>query len=216
MDPFEDTEPIKFTSLLRDRLRTSKKPQFPYDQASQLKLVAKRNIEIKRDFELSKEGIIVDAARFEPEASLLKKCRLSTNTNFANLYEDFKKQTQKFTALRMTDDANLARHWKYLNADSGDGKLHKSLDKDFYMWKEELLKRGPNIADALSTIKMQLNAKKSQIAQSPQREEMLQQFGFKAYNFKTFDHIFLRGWQHCGEESSDDDTLQTTEPESSQ
>ena len=98
MDPFENTEPIKFTSLLRDKLRTTtrsskRENQFPHDHASQLKLVSKRNIEIKRDFELSKEGIIVDAARFEPEASLLKMCRLSTNTNFANLYEDFKKQT---------------------------------------------------------------------------------------------------------------------------
>ena len=67
----------------------------------------------------------------------------------------------------MTDDANLARHWKYLNADAGEGKLHKSLDKDFYSWKEEHIKRGANLADALSTIRMQLNAKKSQIASTP-------------------------------------------------
>ena len=55
MDPFENKEPIKFTNLLRDKLRSQRGlPTQSYDTQSQLKLVTKRNLEIRRSHELSK------------------------------------------------------------------------------------------------------------------------------------------------------------------
>jgi len=44
---------------------------------SQLKLITKRNIEVKRAFQLSKEGIVVDPCFFEPETTLMRRCRLA-------------------------------------------------------------------------------------------------------------------------------------------
>lgn len=47
------------------------------DTQTQLKLVTKRNVEIKRAYVLAKEGIVVDACFFEPETTLMQRCRLS-------------------------------------------------------------------------------------------------------------------------------------------
>jgi hypothetical protein len=88
MDPFEDSEPVKFTSILRDKIRQQRNlPTLSIDSASQLKLLAKRNLEIKRDFELSKQGIVVDSCYFEPETTYMKRCRLSKEPPLRHLYD---------------------------------------------------------------------------------------------------------------------------------
>lgn len=51
----------------------------------------------------------------------------------------------------MSHDANLARHWKYLNQDARLSNLPKSLDKDFYAWKQEFDKKGTNYTDDLKS-----------------------------------------------------------------
>lgn len=47
----------------------------------------------------------------------------------------------------MKDDANLARHWKYLNQEARLSSLPKSLDKDYYAWKIDFDKKGTNFCD---------------------------------------------------------------------
>ena len=47
----------------------------------QLKLIAKRNIEIKRNWENTKEGIYIDPIAFEPEAGIIRRLHQSKHKN---------------------------------------------------------------------------------------------------------------------------------------
>jgi hypothetical protein len=78
---------------------------------------------------------VIDSCFFEPETTLMRKCRLSTEGNLQRLYEDFAKMCNRLQGLRMKQDANMARHWKYLANEVRLNKLPKCLDKDFYAWK---------------------------------------------------------------------------------
>jgi hypothetical protein len=49
----------------------------------------------------------------------------------------------------MKQDANLARHWKYLNQESKLASLNKSLDKDYYQWRVDFEKKGTNFCDEM-------------------------------------------------------------------
>jgi len=68
-----------------------------------------------------------------------------------NIYQDFVKETSKLDSLRMKYDANLARHWKYLNQELKLSSLPKSLDKDFYAWKINFDKKGTNYTDDMKS-----------------------------------------------------------------
>jgi hypothetical protein len=59
---------------------------------------------------------------------------------------------EKLPKLRMKPEANLARHWKYLNHDKNGTPLNKSLDKDFYAWKQEFDKKGAQFAENILLI----------------------------------------------------------------
>jgi len=56
----------------------------------------------------------VDSCYFEPETTYIKRCRLSKESTLRHLYEQFLEETKKFGRLRLKQDANLARHLKYL------------------------------------------------------------------------------------------------------
>lgn len=126
--------------------------------------MTKRNVEIKRAFVNSKEGIVVDACFFEPETTLMRRCRLSQDVQLTRLYDDFCKEAKRLTQLRLKNDANLARHWKYLNQEARLSTLPKSLDKDFYAWKIDFDKKGDKFCESMREYAKQLNSKKALMA----------------------------------------------------
>ena len=157
MDPFDNTEPIKFTALLRDKLRQGACKTVS-DSAEQLKLITKSNLDVKRSFQLSKEGIVVDPCYFEPEATLLRRARLSEEATLRRLFEQFEKVCHRLKSKRMKPEANLARHWKYINNELRINKLPTALDKDFYEWKQDFDKKGTAFTDeAFDFVKLNLN-----------------------------------------------------------
>ena len=87
MDPFEDKTPVRFTQLLRDKIRAQRGVQRSPNEQEQLKLVAKRNLEIRRALALQKEGLILDYNyHFEEEAELVRRLRLSTDRHLNVLH----------------------------------------------------------------------------------------------------------------------------------
>ena len=64
----------------------------------------------------------------------------------------------------MTNDANLARHWKYLSQESRFSTLPISLDKDFYDWKVDFDKKGDKFCDSMRDFVKQLNSKRALMA----------------------------------------------------
>jgi DEAD/DEAH box helicase len=67
------------------------------DRSTQLKLVSKRNIEIKKSYEMSLQGIVLDPANFEPEVTLVQRLRQSTNEQLRNQYDELKRQARPIT-----------------------------------------------------------------------------------------------------------------------
>lgn len=108
----------------------------------------------------------------------------------------------------MSHDANLARHWKYLNQDARLSNLPKSLDKDFYAWKQEFDKKGTNYTDDLKSFVSQLNIKKKAIATTDCVSDLLQSNGFETLAPRTFDGLFVKGWQVEGDDSSEEELQQ--------
>lgn len=73
----------------------------------------------------------------------------------------------------MKNDANLARHWKYLNQEARLSTLPKSLDKDFYAWKVDFDKKGDKYCDAMRDFAKQLNSKKALMASKEITQDLL-------------------------------------------
>lgn len=186
MDPFEDTEvstlksefcqPVKFTSMLRDRLRHQRgQEQIPVDTQTQLKLIAKRNVEIKRSFELSKQGIIVDVSAFEPEATLIFHLRLSTKNQLRNLYEELVGMSARFNRpLRISEDSQQARIFKYSLLASGElKKLPQTLEKDHYSFKQEFEKKQEEFQKSLKFLVQQIHMKRNEILNTDLENDFL-------------------------------------------
>lgn len=82
-------------------------------------MITKRNIEIKRSYELSKEGIVIDPYFYEPETTLMRQCRTSAEPQLRHVYEDFAKLMARLAVPPlMKPDAVLGRCWKYLNQET--------------------------------------------------------------------------------------------------
>ena len=89
--PLTIPQPFKFTAYLRGRQRGGTGPstaalggalkshagsKLSYQQ--ELKEIGKRNVQIKKSYELEKKGLLLNPYLFEREALLLRRCRDAT------------------------------------------------------------------------------------------------------------------------------------------
>ena len=129
---------MKFTSVLREKLRSQRgQPPVSLNTSTQLKLISKRNVEIRRSYELSCQGIIVDPAYFEPETTYIRRMRLSSNPQLKQLYENLLADSRKIQrTLRLDEDLQLARIVKYSLMEAGEIKgCPKQLEGDRYSYQ---------------------------------------------------------------------------------
>jgi hypothetical protein len=99
------------------------------------KELGKRNVQIKKSFELEKKGLLLNPYLFEAEANLLRKCHRSKVTNYQHLYNDLHMKAMKRLdkPVQLSDYYILARLFKYVMLKAGkiDG-LEEAFEKDYY------------------------------------------------------------------------------------
>jgi len=75
------------------------------DREAQLKQITKRNIEVKRRFALSKQGRLLDVQALEPEATWVKRMRLSQSEQLRALHGELMRHARSLA--KSTDPAAL-------------------------------------------------------------------------------------------------------------
>lgn len=60
-----------------------------------MKEIGKRNVQIKRSFDLEQKGLSLNPYLFEGEANLLRKCKYSKITNYQHLYRELLQKSNR-------------------------------------------------------------------------------------------------------------------------
>lgn len=160
--------------------------------------MSKRNLEIKKMHEMSLQGIVLDPSNFEPEVTLVQRCRLSTNEQLRHQYEELALQARPLTVRheRTSTDLTLGRVLKFCLFYTNVKKVSPpQLDKDFYQFKQDLekdIKNEEKRGDLLMACR-QINHKATEIMATPLHPDALEAKGFK-YNPTTFSDLFGTGW----------------------
>ena len=108
------------------------------DQKAQLRQITRRNLEIKRNCELSNQGRLLDIQQLEPEATWVRRLRLSQSEQLRNLYADLVKMARPLpNPPKLDKDRCLARILKFCLFLSGAKSVSpKSLERAFAEFKD--------------------------------------------------------------------------------
>ena len=129
-----------------------------------------RNIEIKRNFKNSKEGICVDTAAFHPEIDIVRHLRNSTKQNLQKIYQSFSDDANRFECpLRVDRDTKLARVLKYVQILAGKIKnVEKTLERDKVAFQQLFEKKPEVFREDLTFMCQQIMDKEKEIMASEQ------------------------------------------------
>ncbi len=86
-----------------------------------MKDLVKRNVQIKKSYELEKKGLMLNPYLFEREANLLRECKRSKTVNYNHLYDELHQKAMRRLdkPAQMADYYILARVYKYVLIKSG-------------------------------------------------------------------------------------------------
>ena len=168
------------------------------DKDAQLRQISRRNLDIKRNYELSKQGGLLDIQALEPEATWVRRMRLSQSEQLRGLYTELLNKTRHFPKPPKLDrDRCLARVIKFCLAIANDKSVsQKSLERDFAEFKEafpQSIMRIEEKRDELLILCKNIFKKKEDIMAVAIQKDFLELQGF-TYNDKTFDDLFLDKW----------------------
>lgn len=160
------------------------------DHSQQLKLVSKRNMEIKKFYEMSLQGIVLDPANFEPEVTLISRLRQSQNEQLRNQFDELRRQARPITVRheRCSIDLVLGRVLKFCLVTQNVKKVSPAqLDKDYFNFKQDLekdIRNEEKRSELLLTCRI-IHTKSAEIMSTPLVPDFLEERGFK-YDPKTF------------------------------
>ena len=110
------------------------------DKEAQLKQISRRNMELKRQYEMSQQGVILDISALEPEATWVRRMRLSESEQLRNLHAELVSRTLSLSMPPKLDrDRCLARVLKFcLFLSQQIAVSPKSLERPYADFKTEL------------------------------------------------------------------------------
>lgn len=195
MDTFELKETVKFTQLLRVKLRNQREggralePAQIYDrvkvlQENELKHIDQRNAKIRRSHGLEKAGHSVNYTLFDEEAKLMKCMKNSESGRFGRLRTELWKLCERHldAPMMLADDYALARVYKHcLTLGTDDVQEHfilgnKAIENEFYQFKEMFNSKARKEAtrsDFFSLVQ-QIHTLKGEILSSQQKPDFLE------------------------------------------
>lgn len=228
MDIFERKEAVKFTQLLRVKLRSQRTGQ-PVAEAKldtkemyervqrnigdELGSLRRRNEAIRRSLEVEKAGILVNCTLFDEEAEIFRHMRLSKEERFGRLRAEMWALCQKHLDKppQLADDYVLARVYKHccIIFDFESLVGNKALENEFYKFKEmfDTRARHDEVRNGFKGVVHQVYHLKDRIMQSQQQQDKLEAQGF-CYNEGTFDDLFVKKFRdvvNVSTESSEDE-----------
>lgn len=156
MDIFERKEAVKFTQLLRVKLKNQReggkgqaaKPLEPVEMyervrrniGDELGSLRRRNEAIRRSLEVEKAGITVNSTLFDEEADLFQHMRLSQEARFGRLRAELWALSAKHLVKppQLADDYVLARVYKHccILFDFEPLLGNQALENEFHKFKE--------------------------------------------------------------------------------
>ena len=161
-------------------------------------MVRLRNIELKKQHELSKQGVVVDVLSYEPEATLMHTMSLSKKEQFRDMYKELLAQCRPFDNPKehLAKHVFVARILKFCLFKSGLMKVSpKSLERAYLEFTDswESVIRNPDKRESLVLSCRQIHAKRAEIMAAGLDKDHLEEAGF-SYNDSTFDDLFVNGW----------------------
>ena len=110
------------------------------DKDVQLKATIRRNMELKRQLDLSKQGRVLDVQALEPEFTLIKRLRLSESEQLRNLHAEFLRMTRPFpNPPKLDQDRCLARFLRFCLCIGQEKSVSaKSLERSLQEFKDAL------------------------------------------------------------------------------
>jgi len=99
----------------------------------ELKELGKRNVQIKRSFDLEQKGVTLNPTLFEKEAKLIRACKQSKVSNYQNLHRElFQKSNKRLDKPHQVAESYvLGRIYKYLMIKTGKIQTSEN-EKDYF------------------------------------------------------------------------------------
>ena len=186
----------------------------------ELKELGKRNVQIKRSFDLEQKGLSLNPYLFEREARVMRKCKQSKISNYQNLYHElFVKSNKRLDKPQQVAETYvLARIYKYLLIKTGKIQTNQN-EKDYFTFLAMYQQRldGQKQSE-LEDLCYQIHAHEDKILASDQNPDILEQNGY-SFSESTFDDLFVKTFQESfievstdsSEEREDDELLEDME-----
>lgn len=202
MADLESKEAFKFTEYLRSKQRGGARQSTSNTRQQEVKEIVRRNVMIKRSYELERKGLLLNPYLFEPEANLLRKCKYSQTSNYQHLYSEFlSKAIRRLDKPPQTADVYvLARIYRYLLLKTSKDtslRIEDSFKNDYFtfvaMYQQRL---DTQKQEEIESLVFQIHAHREAIKATPQNPDVLATNGY-SYSDETFDDLFTKSFQEA-------------------